>query len=101
MRRAPYLFCLSLVMPLLSAPCAMADDPNQGGAPMYCRDGNPYLHDDPHWESWMADCYGVYDHLPAAKDSAACEQSWQDQSGGFAVMKHDEFMHICSNPWPY
>lgn len=107
MRIRTIVAVLAMTAPVMCTGSAFADDPNQGGPPLYCSNSAPYPVDQQNahsrWNVWMADCYHAYEILPPGRrpSQSACSQVWDGGQGQFQIMTHDEFMGICANPYPY
>src|SRR5277367_1325387 len=107
MRIRTIVAALAMTTPILCTGSAFADDPSQGGPPLYCSNKVPYSvdqdHADSQWNVWMGDCYHAYEILPPGgqPSQAACSQVWDGGQGQFRLMTRSEFMGICANPYPY
>jgi hypothetical protein len=99
------VLALAMTAPIFWTGGASADDPNQGGAPLYCSNSAPYRYrvQSDEWNRWMGECYHLYEILPPGGKPAqsACAQLWSDRAGEFQYMTNSEVMNTCTNPYPY
>lgn len=105
MRFGAIVAVLALSAPMLWTGCAFADDPDQGGPPLYCSNSAPYRYQvqSADWNRWMGECYHLYDLLPRVRSpgQAFCAKLMSDHAGEFCYMTGSEIMSTCTNPYPY
>jgi hypothetical protein len=107
MRFGTLMSVLATIAPVLSTAPVFADDPNLAGPAMYCVNRSPYGTADysPVANAWIHDCYHIYDVLPRAPrgrdpSPAECAEAWANHQGEFRGVLEDDFMYICSDPFP-